>query len=727
MKKLLLLIFLFCSFSSYAQFKGGHKVKATKELIAKDKFIWQNDEIYKDSLTYAELTKDSIRFKHINGDWTNWFARHDSMTIDRGSTRLAEIHYPQVLDLSQLDSRLSDDEDWLADLDDMVYDLFDSIYNHNTRLISLENKNYQTNLNYTSATNQGKVTCDTGNDAVIPLATTQLAGLMSPDDKNKLSSPLIQEFNSWRIIGTSLQFPDLAETRITTLNGTDIAFIDRVNSELKTYRYTNNQWEQIGNTLNLPTAGFTALTALNETDVAVYLGAQFTLSTYRFDGTNWSQVGNSLNVINKKCWSITAMNTFDIAYLDITGDAIITFRFDGSNWTQQPGSYSLPNKTGYLTKLSDNRVVFLNTTDDEMTTFWYNGEVWNTVGESLSINADAITNLTATEIAAVSIAGTLSLYEYDQGYWSLKGTIFNVGSNSLPTITALNTTDVAFFDGTNSQLRVYQYNRNPLLNYWSKQEITQENTLLWSNKLDTVFHDNTLDGRGTVNDPLGINSSALPSTFDDLGDGTTNKAYSLTEKNKLASIAGGAEVNVNADWNASNGDALILNKPTMAAVATSGSYNDLKDKPTIPNSNFSGCVAYTSNSGTITNSVAEIEFDSEKHDTDDYHSISSNKNRFYVPLDGYYSFQFSIQMKTGAVFNYINFYYTINGAYNYLPNFTFNQDEAWPSGVDQGFVLPEITVYLNQGDFVGIGVFINTANAGSYGNAHKAWFQIKKE
>ena len=39
---------------------------------------------------------------------------------------------------------------------------------------------------------------------------------------------------------------------------------------------------------------------------------------------------------------------------------------------------------------------------------------------------------------------------------------------------------------------------------------------------------------------------------------------------------------VNSDWNANSGVAEILNKPTLATVATSGSYNDLTNKPTIP-------------------------------------------------------------------------------------------------------------------------------------------------
>lgn len=46
---------------------------------------------------------------------------------------------------------------------------------------------------------------------------------------------------------------------------------------------------------------------------------------------------------------------------------------------------------------------------------------------------------------------------------------------------------------------------------------------------------------------------------------------------------------VNSDWNAASGVAQILNKPTLATVATSGSYNDLTDTPTIP----SGVALYT--------------------------------------------------------------------------------------------------------------------------------------
>ena len=50
--------------------------------------------------------------------------------------------------------------------------------------------------------------------------------------------------------------------------------------------------------------------------------------------------------------------------------------------------------------------------------------------------------------------------------------------------------------------------------------------------------------------------------------GTTNKVFTATEQSKLAGIAAGAEVNVNADWNAGSGDAQILNKPSTFAPSS---------------------------------------------------------------------------------------------------------------------------------------------------------------
>lgn len=57
------------------------------------------------------------------------------------------------------------------------------------------------------------------------------------------------------------------------------------------------------------------------------------------------------------------------------------------------------------------------------------------------------------------------------------------------------------------------------------------------------------------------------------GKGLSTNDYTTTEKNKLAGIASGAEVNVNADWNSASGDSQILNKPSIPD-ATSDLTND---------------------------------------------------------------------------------------------------------------------------------------------------------
>lgn len=92
-------------------------------------------------------------------------------------------------------------------------------------------------------------------------------------------------------------------------------------------------------------------------------------------------------------------------------------------------------------------------------------------------------------------------------------------------------------------------------------------------------------GSGTVESvslsaPTGFTVSGSPVTV----NGTLTfsytsgyQGYTTTEASKLAGIAAGAEVNVNADWNAASGDAQILNKPTLF----SGAYADLSGKPTL--------------------------------------------------------------------------------------------------------------------------------------------------
>lgn len=87
-------------------------------------------------------------------------------------------------------------------------------------------------------------------------------------------------------------------------------------------------------------------------------------------------------------------------------------------------------------------------------------------------------------------------------------------------------------------------------------------------------------------DAKGLVTAGGNATQDDIGDGTTYKQYSATEQTKLAGIAAGAEVNVNADWSAGSGDAQILNKPTILT------FNDAEGDPAALGTAADGTSAY---------------------------------------------------------------------------------------------------------------------------------------
>lgn len=112
-----------------------------------------------------------------------------------------------------------------------------------------------------------------------------------------------------------------------------------------------------------------------------------------------------------------------------------------------------------------------------------------------------------------------------------------------------------------------------------KTKVNNLNEVLENAVLNTTATGSTitLDKRNLVTGTLDNVELSIPVSTTDLAG-----LMLPADKIKLNGIAANAEVNVNADWNATEGDALILNKPTLSTVATSGSYNDLTSKPTIP-------------------------------------------------------------------------------------------------------------------------------------------------
>lgn len=73
--------------------------------------------------------------------------------------------------------------------------------------------------------------------------------------------------------------------------------------------------------------------------------------------------------------------------------------------------------------------------------------------------------------------------------------------------------------------------------------------------------------KGTITSSTGTDAT-VP-----LADNTNAGLFTAAEKTKLTGIAAGAEVNVNADWNATSGDAEILNKPAIPAAQVNSDWN----------------------------------------------------------------------------------------------------------------------------------------------------------
>ena len=77
------------------------------------------------------------------------------------------------------------------------------------------------------------------------------------------------------------------------------------------------------------------------------------------------------------------------------------------------------------------------------------------------------------------------------------------------------------------------------------------------------------------------------------------------------------------DWNATSGDAVIKNKPSLAKVATSGSYNDLSNKPTIPTIP-SSLPANGGNSATVNGHTVNSDVPANAKFTDTWRDVVDN-------------------------------------------------------------------------------------------------------
>lgn len=252
-------------------------------------------------------------------------------------------------------------------------------------------------------------------------------------------------------------------------------------------------------------------------------------------GTGISITGAAQTVGNNPAFTVT--NTGDLS----TTNEIQSLSLGTATTTGQPVNISLGGTGVTLPSATTSTAGLQSAADKSKLDNIQSGAEVNVQANWTETNpaADAYIQNKPTTFPADS-AVFATIYQLDTSYDNLNAAI----STKEPVITA----------GTTNQ-------------YWRGDKTWQ--TIDWlTSEVDGVIGNEYQNlGTGTVT------ATAYPITISN-GTGITLAAVTTslaglmvaTDKSKLDGIAIGAEVNVNADWNASSGDANILNKPSPTGV-----------------------------------------------------------------------------------------------------------------------------------------------------------------
>ena len=260
--------------------------------------------------------------------------------------------------------------------------------------------------------------------------------------------------------GSDLNISGLNTPTLSSLSGTDVAYFDIGNTDLRTYRfdYVAGTWAQVGNDLNLPTkTGFASLTALNSTRIALLESNTDELQAYDWDGADWSAVGNPFTITGPATGTITSLSSSRVVLIDNSTDELQTYDFDGADWSAVGNGLSVAAGVPSISALSATEIAFIDSTSDELRKYTFDGTDWTLTGSGLSFTAATdLVALNGTDVAAID-NDNLGAYRFNGATWSKIGNEFNISGVGGASMSALNGSDIAFIDGSNADLRVYRF------------------------------------------------------------------------------------------------------------------------------------------------------------------------------------------------------------------------------------------------------------------------------
>lgn len=399
------------------------------------------------------------------------------------------------------------------------------------QVIDLPLESVVVNGSYDNTNKKIVLTLQNGSTIDIPVADL-VAGLQSEiTSTNKLSSDLVDDTNHTHKFVTAAQ--------ITKLNG--IAAGAEVNVQ--------SDWTE------------------SDSSSDAYIQNKPSLATVATSGS-YNDLSNkpTIPTVNNATLTIqkngTTVNTFTAnASSDVTANITVPINVS-----------ELTNDAGYITSYTDNKTAQTLTRPTTSTTYY------PVASASLSTNTADVKKFSGVSLSYFDNEGGAAALTL--GYASLNGSVAGLIS-LVDSVGALGRTVIAGSGKSstgNHTLNTPDTSGRLVANSSSDSATGSATNPVYADS-DGVLHATTY----TLEKSVPSNAVFTDTTY---SDATTSAAglMSAADKTKLNGIATGAEVNVQSDWNVTNAasDAFIKNKPTLATVATSGSYDDLSDKPTIP-------------------------------------------------------------------------------------------------------------------------------------------------